>query len=185
MMGYIIFVCKLVVSTGYIYVNIGKFTQRSKNPVSHLLKLLLNLLRISFQMSADLDLFLVGQFGKYLTKLPIDHGLAWRVVRTISERFSACKTRDEVPHVHLKMQEKVDIFSCFKGTKCTYGTIDCRIKNKIGAGSGETSFLDGGHDLSDIKSTDLFHFEWRSVQIAIFPPKLVRVRIVLKVLFRI
>ena len=165
--------------------NVGKFIQRSKNPVSHLLKLLLNLLRIPFQMSADLDLFLVGQFGKDLAKLPIDHGLAWRVVRTISERFSACKRRDEVPHVHFKMQEKVDIFSCFEGTKCADRTIDGRIQNQIGARSGETSFLDRGHYLADIKSADLLHFERRPVQITIFPPKLVRVRIVLKVLFGI
>ena len=43
--------------------------------------------------------------------------------------------------------------------------------------------MDGGDNLSYIVAADLFHFEGSSVEVAVFPPELIGIRVVFKVFF--
>lgn len=95
--------------------------------VSYLLQFFLNFLRVAIEVLTYLHLLIVGELVEDLTKLAVHYCLTRRVVRPESLMVSTSQSRNQVFHVELKMSEKIDIFSSFKGTESIDATVDSRV----------------------------------------------------------
>ena len=134
-------------------------------------------------MLAYLNLLFICQLVKDFAELAINYCPTGRVVRTVHQVISSSKRRHQVLHVEFEMGEEVHIFSGLEWAEGIDSSVDGGVDECFCSRGGECCFLNGGDNFSYIEAADLFHFEGSSIEISIFPSKLISIRIILEILF--
>ena len=164
---------------------LGRFIITSDELTAQLHQLLLDLLRRAVEVLGNLHLLLVGQLIEHFAQLAVNHRFAGRVVGAVRVVVPAPERRGQIFHVELEVREEVDFLSAAEGVERVNAPVYRGVHDDFAVRGRELDLLDRGHHLPHVKTADLLHLKGRSVEVAVLPPELVRIGVVLEVLLRV